>query len=107
MSSGLAPGVVSRTSLNSAVADNQIVAAVSGKKHRLISCALVAGSSGATFIIESDTTELCGIVILGNNGTFILPQADMGWLETVENKDLDINVTAGELDGCIVTQAVN
>lgn len=78
--------------------DNTLVAAVSGKKIRVLSICLIAASgvnlyftSGAagTVIFGGSTNKIA----LAANGGFVLPEAPDGWMETVVGSALIMNLS--------------
>ena len=73
--------------------DNIAVAAVSGKKIRLLACALIAaGAVNASFRDESG--PLSGIMDFAAAGEGItLPFTEAGWLETTSGEELNINLS--------------
>ena len=103
----LATGPISYVVVNSGVADNELKALVADRKWRLIGGFLVAGAAGATFVFDSNNVAVSGIMILGNNGVFVIPPgAGFGYLEGTDSQNLALDVTAGALDGSLVLQEI-
>lgn len=88
----------------SASGDNSIVAAVTSKKIKVLSCTLV--SSGIVSVKwRSGTTDLSGAMPLVANSGFVLPASAPGqghYLETAVNTALNINLSgAVQVSGLI------
>lgn len=83
--------------------NNTVVAAVSGKKIRVMSCYLVNGhTSTQTIRFESGAggTALSGQIILAANGGFVLPYNPEGWFETADGALLNLELAgATTVDG--------
>ena len=87
--------------------NNTLVAAVSGKKIKVLSVLLVAASAvTARFESGAGGTALTGQMNLAASGDrFTLPPAPPGyhWFETVAGALLNLELSAGVyVDGCIV-----
>lgn len=83
--------------------DNTLVAAVVGKKVRVLACVLVA-SAAVTVRFESGAggTALTGQMVLAANGGFTLPFNPVGWFETGSNTLLNLELSAAtSVDGCL------
>lgn len=88
--------------------NNTLVAAVTGKKIRVLSLMLVAGAAGNIYF----TTAAGGTVIFGGstntinlpaNGGFVLPFSSVGWFETVAAQLLNMNASStGPFSGGLV-----
>lgn len=71
--------------------DNSLVAAVTGKKIRVL--ALDATAAGAVAVkFRSATTDISGAQALPANGQKILPFNPVGWYETVAGEALQVNL---------------
>lgn len=84
--------------------DNTIVAAVTGKKIRVLAAFIVA-SGAVTVRFESGAsgTALTGQMVMGANGTLALPLSSEGWFETAAGSLLNLELSAAtSVDGCIV-----
>ena len=83
--------------------DNTIVAAVSGKKIRIISCFMVAaGAVNARFESAAGGTALTGVMNLTTNSGFTLPFNPSGWFETVAGQLLNIELSGNvSVDGSL------
>ncbi|WP_374312434.1 hypothetical protein [Dongia sp.] len=84
--------------------DNTLVAAVSGKKIRVLSCVLVAaGAVNARFESGAGGTALSGQMNLTTNSGFTLPFSPVGWFETAAATLLNLELSgAVSVDGCLV-----
>lgn len=83
--------------------DNTIVAAVTGKKIRVLSCWVVAAAA-VTVRFESGAggTALTGQANAGANGGFVLPFNEGGWFETASGSLLNLELGgAVSVDGSL------
>lgn len=83
--------------------DNTIIAAVSGKKIRVMSAFLVAaGTVNVRFEDGAGGTALTGQMNLVANTGFTLPFNPEGWFETSVNTLLNLELSAAvSVDGCL------
>lgn len=84
--------------------DNTIVAAVTGKKIRVLALFLVA-SAAVTVRFESGAggTALTGQMQLGANGVLVLPENANGWFQTAAAALLNLELSgAVSVDGGLV-----
>ena len=79
--------------------NNTLLAAVTGKKIRVLSIAIVAGAAGniyfesaagGTVIFGGSTNKIC----LAANGGFVLPHNPAGWFETAAAALLNMNASS-------------
>ena len=75
---------------------NEVVAAVSGQKIRVLGYSLNAAGGANTVTWETATTALSGAMDLANNATIEI-DSDYGLLETVAGEALNISMTAATL----------
>ena len=77
--------------------DNTLVAAVTGKKIRVMSVVLVAsgGANSVRFESAAGGTALTGVMDLASDGQLILPYHPSGWCETVAGQLLNLELSAG------------
>lgn len=89
---------------NATSGDNTLVAAVSGKKIRVISLVLVAaGTVNVRFESGASGTALTGQMNLVANTGFVLPFNPVGWFETAVATLLNLELSAGvSVDGVLV-----
>ena len=86
--------------------DNTIVAAVAGKKLRVLSCFVIANSDVVAYFVDGNNTALCGdgsngLDLTANSG-FALNFNPVGWFETGSGQSLDINLDgAVTVAGCL------
>lgn len=66
-----------------------IVAAVTGKKIRLVSLFFVA-SAAVTLTLRSTTTALSGAMAFAQNGGLMLPVNQFGWVQTAKGGALNL-----------------
>ena len=84
--------------------DNTLVAAVTGKKIRVLSCLLVAsGTVTVRFESDSSGTAMTGQINLTTNSGFTLPPSSFGWMETAAGELLNLELSgATSVDGMLV-----
>jgi hypothetical protein len=88
--SGEAPKFASISHASSG--DNAIVAAVAGKRIRVLSYAIVgAGAVSAKF--RSGTTDITGAMAFGANGGIAMPFNPVGYFETAAGAALNVNLS--------------
>lgn len=76
--------------------DNTLVAAVTGKKIRVLAMVLVATGGANTVRIESGpgTAQLTGLMDLIADGQLVLPYNPLGWFETAAAALLNLELSA-------------
>ena len=98
---------VLRTAISAASSGaNELVAAVAGKKIKVVSCLLVAAGAVTATFRSGATPNLSGAVSLAADGdSFVLPAAPPGyhWFETAEGAALNLVLNgAVAVAGCLV-----
>lgn len=83
------------------------IAAVAGKRLRLLGGLLVAGAAGCTFAIYSELTAISGVMVLGANANMNSNLSEMGYCDTAVGQRLRIVASAGALNGVIRYQEIN
>lgn len=85
--------------------DNELVAAVSGKKIRLLSLVAIASGGANTLTLESgtDSGQISGAMDIADNGPLILPHNPCGWVETVAGESLNLILSAATAVGGFFT----
>ena len=89
--------------------NNTLVAAVVGKKIRVLSAVLVASGGANTVRFESDDdgTSLTGQMDLAADGQLVLSLNGFGWFETVAGELLNLELSgATAVEGCLVYQEI-
>ncbi len=88
--------------------DNTLVAAVTGKKIRVLSLILVsAGTMTVRFESGASGTALTGQMSLVDTAGFVLPYNPRGWFETAAGSLLNLELSgATSADGCLQYQLV-
>lgn len=88
--------------------NNTVVAAVSGKKIRVVSMFLVcAGAVNVRFESAADGTALTGVMSFAANGGISLTQNDAGWFETTAGELLNMELGgAVQVSGGLTYQEV-
>lgn len=100
--------------VNNASADTELVAAVAGKRVRLLACMIICdAAAGSKMSIVSGTTNVeivsfsPSTYATGQN-TLRLDFCPVGWGETVVGEPLDLRqTTTDDLDGVVVAQLVD
>ena len=84
--------------------DNTLVAAVTGKKIRVVSLVLVASGGANSVRLESDAggTALTGVMDIIDNGQLVLPYHPAGWCETVAAELLNLELSAATAVGGVL-----
>lgn len=87
--------------IDATTGDTTIVAAVTGKKIRVLSYVVTAANSSSTARFESGAggTSLSGVLRLLNVTAFVAPFNPMGYFETLSGEALSLEVTGGDVDG--------
>ena len=87
--------------VNAASGDNSIVAAVTGKKIRVLSGLLVAGAIGnVRFESAAGGTALTGVMVCVASSVLPFPFNPLGHFETVAGQALSLEATA-DVDGWV------
>jgi hypothetical protein len=88
--------------------DNEIVAAVAGKKIRLLSYVLMA-SAAVNAKWQSNATDITGLkYFVAAGGGIVAPHNPAGWCETVAGEKLDLNLSgAVPIGGEITYQLID
>lgn len=88
-------------SIATAAVDTTVVAAVTGKKIRVLSCFLVSDTASTTARFESGTggTAISGLMLLGLSQVLVLPHNEAGWFETAAAALLNLECATGGVDG--------
>lgn len=83
--------------------DNTLVAAVAGKKIRVLAVLIVAAGSVTTrFESGASGTALTGQMSLTTNSGYVLPFNEGGWFETEAATLLNLELSAAiSVDGCL------
>lgn len=88
--------------------NNTLVAAVTGKKIRVLACVIMsAGTINATFQSGAGGTALSGAFPLTAQAGMVLPLCEVGWFETAAGSLLNLSLSAGVLAaGVLVYQEI-
>lgn len=84
--------------------DNTLVAAVAGKKIRVLQCFLIMTGTAVTIRFESAAggTALTGQMQPTQGGGFVLPFSPVGWFETLEGQLLNLELSGAQsVDGVL------
>lgn len=97
------PGQLSAVIDNATLGDNEIVAAVAGKKIRVLSCLLIAtGTVIVRFESGAGGAALTGQMPLVANSGFSLTYNSAGWWETAAGESLNLELSAAiSVDGVL------
>jgi hypothetical protein len=83
--------------------DSSVVAAVPGKKIRVVQLACQAGATATTIFFESGaSTAITPTFANGANGGAVLPYNPAGWFETAAGSALTATTGAGSTTGILV-----
>jgi len=75
-----------------------LVAAVAGKKYRVVGMTIVTTLAN-NVNLESGTTDITAVFPLGANGGLVLPYNEHGWCETAANAALQVTTSAATACG--------
>lgn len=78
--------------------DNELVAASSGAKYRVVGLVMIA-TTAVSAKFRTGTTDITGTFPLGANGGFVLPFNEHGWFETNAGEALNINLSGAVSTG--------
>lgn len=83
--------------------NNTLVAAVTGKKIRVVQIFMIAATAvSVTLQSGAGGTGLTGAVPVGDTGGFVLPFNDAGWFETAAGSLLNAFLSSGvQVSGCL------
>ncbi len=90
--------------------DNTLVAAVTGKKIRVLACFLIMTGTAVTIRFESGTggTALTGQMQPTQGGGFVLPYNPVGWMETASATLLNLELSGAQsVDGVLIYTEVD
>lgn len=87
--------------------DNTLVAAVTGRKIRVLALVLVASGGANNVRLESGAsgTALTGVMNLAANGQLILQHNPAGWVETAAATLLNLELSAATAVAGVLTYA--
>lgn len=80
-----------------------VVAAVTGKKIRVIALAMVAGDTATDITFKSGSTAISPLFANAANGGAVLGVNEHGWFETTEGAALNAVTDTGSNTGILVT----
>lgn len=80
----------------------ELVAAVSGKKIRVLSVAIVTTLANAVKLLSA-ASAISSTMPLGANGGFVLPFNPYGWCETTVGVALNVNLSVATATGVTIT----
>lgn len=78
---------------------SSIVAAVAGKKTRVLSLAFVCGATATNATFNSAGVAISALFANAANGGAILPHNPLGWFETVAGEALTLTTGTGSTTG--------
>lgn len=106
VANGTTPLLVQRAAIDAATSgDNTLVAAVTGKKIRVLAVFAVMTGTAITIRFESGAggTALTGQMQPSQGGGFVLPFNPVGWFETAAGELLNLELGGAQsVDGCLV-----
>lgn len=83
----------------SAGARTEIVAAVAGKRIRVLSYVATCETATGTFLWESATTAISGVMTMADNGCVVVPAGTTPVLQTAAGEALNITTVASVVRG--------
>lgn len=86
----------------SSLGSNALVAAVSGKKIRVLSLATVTTLANVVSLLSA-ASGISSTMPLGANGGFVLPFNPYGWCETVAGEALNVNLSVATATGVTIS----
>lgn len=94
---------IKRAVIDTSSGDNTLVAAVTGKKIRVLSLFLTAAAAAAIrFESATSGTALTGVIALAQATPFVLPYNPLGWFETNAGELLNAEMTTSNaVDGAL------
>lgn len=88
-----------KSNIASATTDGAIVAAVPGRKVRVLQVVMVGGATATTVTVNSKPagagTAVSADFALGANGTLVLPQSLFGWFESAPGEGITATTGIG------------
>jgi hypothetical protein len=81
---------------------SELVAAIPGKKIRVLALAFVAGGTGTNATFNSASTAISPLFANAANGGAVLNANPLGWFETVAGEALTLTTGAGSTTGVLV-----
>jgi hypothetical protein len=81
----------------------EIVAAVPGRRIRVLKAAFLCGDTDTTAIFKSASTQISPTFQNGANSGAVLPEAQLGWFETERGEALNVTLGAGSQTGVLVS----
>jgi len=82
---------------------SSLVAAVTGKKIRVVALAMVTGGTATDVTFNSASTAISPLFANGANGGAVLPFNPVGWFETVAGEALTVTTGAGSTTGFLIS----
>jgi hypothetical protein len=95
---------IKRALLNQAASGTaqSLVAAVTGKKIRVVSVFAVAGTTATNLTFNSASSAISPLIANAANGGIVLGHNPGGWFETVAGEALTVTTGAGSTTGLMV-----
>ena len=85
--------IVQRGFVNPATSGNTLaVAGVAGSKIRVLSAMAIAGAAVAVKF-QSNVTDISAVFPLAQNGGFVMPRNQDGWMDTLVGDPLNVNLS--------------
>ena len=82
----------------SSIGSNEVVAAVAGVRHRVLSVVLITTAANSVNFLSA-ATGISATFPLAANGGVVLPFNEHGWFETAVGEALNLNMTAATATG--------
>lgn len=88
-----------KANVSAAVTDSVIVAAIAGKKIRVVACAFVCGATATNATFNSGSTAISMLFANAANGGAVLGFNPVGWFETNAGEALTLTTSSGSTTG--------
>ena len=72
-----------------------IVGVQSGQRIIVLQCCVITSAANSVKFQSNGSTDISALFPLAQNGGFVLPYSELGWLQTNIGESLTINMSAG------------
>jgi hypothetical protein len=103
---GSAEGGRAKANIAASQTNSVVVAAVSGKRIRVLAVAFLCGATATDATLNSGSTAISPLFANAANGGAVLPFMPVGWFETAIGEALTLTTGAGSTTGIAVIYAL-